>query len=52
MFAESAVSKTWCLKAVLISALVRRSYLGAVSFRDTEIDEYVKTISDLKGGFN
>ena len=51
MFTESAVSKPWCLKAIVISVLVCRSYLGAVSFRDTGIDEYVKTVSDLNGGF-
>ena len=39
MFAESVVSKTWSLKAIVISALVCHSYLGAVSFRDTGIDK-------------
>ena len=47
MFAESAVCKTWRLKAILISALVCRGYLGAISFRDTGMDEKVKTIVDL-----
>ena len=47
MFAESEVCITWSLKAILISALVCRGYLGSVSFRETGMDEKVKTIIDL-----